>query len=162
MQRDSTIFLKIVISLIAIAALAVCIFGLPGIIGQEAAKQRPGTAYLLYLFLVYVCLLSIPFFVGLYQGFKLLSHMDGNKAFSELSAGALRQIKYSAVTISALMVAGIAALMALSRGKGEDITGIVAPGLLITFLSSVVATVAAVFQKRVQQAIDLRSEKRVL
>ena len=154
MQRDSTIFSKIVISLIAIAALAVCIFVLPGIIGQEAAKQRPGTAYVLYLFLVYVCLLSIPFFVGLYQGFKLLSYINGNKAFSELSAGALRQIKYSAVTISALMVAGIAALMALSRGKGEDITGIVAPALLITFLSSAVATVAAVFQKRVQQAID--------
>ena len=162
MQRDSTIFLKIVISLLAIAALAVCILGLPGIVGQEAAKQRPETAYLLYLFLVYVCLLSIPFFVGLYQGFKLLSYIDGNKAFSELSAGALKQIKYSAVTISALMVAGIAALMALSRGKGEDITGIVAPGLLITFLSSVVATAAAVFQKRVQKALDLKSEKRVL
>jgi len=60
------------------------------------------------------------------------------------------------------MVAGIVGLMVLSRGKGEDITGIVAPGLLITFLSSVVATVAAVFQKRVQQAIDLKSEKRIL
>ena len=153
MQRDSTIFVKIVISLIAISVLAVCIFGLPGIIGQETAKQRPGTAYLLYLFLVYVSLLSIPFFVGLYQGFKLLSYIAGNKAFSELSAGALRQIKYSAVTISALMVAGIAALMVLSRGKGEDITGIVAPALLITFLSSVVATVAAVFQGRVQRVL---------
>jgi hypothetical protein len=103
--------------------------------------------------------LCIPFFVGLYQGLQLLGYVNGNQAFSELSAGALRQIKYSAVTISALMVAGIAALMVLSRGKGEDITGIVAPGILITFLSSVVATVAALFQKRVQQAIDLRSEK---
>ena len=74
----------------------------------------------------------------------------------------LKIVKYSAMTLSALMVAGIATLMVLSRGKGEDITGIVAPGLLITFLSSVVATVAAVFQKRVQQAIDLKSEKRIL
>jgi hypothetical protein len=135
-----------------------CIWGLPGTIGQEVAKPRPETAYLLYLFLIYVCLLSIPFFVGLYHGFKLLSYLDGNQAFSELSAGALRHIKYSAVTISALMLAGLATLMVLSRGKGEDITGIVAPGLLITFLSSVVATVAAVFQKRVQKAIDVKSE----
>jgi len=86
---------------------------------------------------------------------------DSNKAFSELSAGALRQIKYWAITISALMLAGIAALMVVSRGKGEDITGIVAPALLITFLSSVVATIAAVFQKRAQKAIDLTSEKRI-
>ena len=60
------------------------------------------------------------------------------------------------------MVAGIAALMARSRGKGEVIIGIVAQALLITLLSCVVATVAAVFQKRVQQAIDLKSEKRIL
>jgi hypothetical protein len=63
----------------------------------------------------------------------------------------LKYIKYSAVTISGLMVAGIATLMVLARGKGEDITGIVAPALLITFLSSVVAIVAAVLQKRVQR-----------
>jgi len=52
------------------------------------------------------------------------------------------------------MVAGIATLMVLARGKGEDITGVVAPALLITFASSVVATVAAVLQKRVQKATE--------
>ena len=83
---------------------------------------------------------------------------DGDMAFSKLSAKAWGYIKYSAVTISLLMVAGIATLMVLSRGKGEDITGIVAPALLITFLSSVVATVAAVFQKRVQKVKDIKSE----
>jgi len=63
----------------------------------------------------------------------------------------LKYIKYSAVTISGLMVAGIATLMVLARGKGEDITGIVAPALLITFLSSIVAIVAAVLQRRLRR-----------
>jgi hypothetical protein len=63
----------------------------------------------------------------------------------------LKYIKYAAITISALMVAGIVTLMFISRGKGEDITGIVAPALLITILSSVVAIVAAVYQKRAQR-----------
>ncbi len=67
-------------------------------------------------------------------------------------------VKYSGITISALMVSGIAALMVLSHGKGEDITGIVAPALLATFVSSVVATVAAVLQKRAQKAIDIKEE----
>ncbi len=71
---------------------------------------------------------------------------------------ALNNIKYAAVTISGLMVAGIATLMFLARGTEEDITGIVAPALLITILSSVVAIVAAVFQKRMQKAIDIKSE----
>ena len=68
-------------------------------------------------------------------------------------------VKYSAITLSALLVAGIATLMVLSRGKGEDITGIVAPALLITFASSVAATVAAVLQKRLQKALDKKSER---
>ena len=62
----------------------------------------------------------------------------------------LKTVKYGAITLSALMVAGIATLMVLSRGKGEDITGIVAPALLIMFASSVVAIVAAVLQKRAE------------
>ena len=83
--------------------------------------------------------------------------LDENKAYSELPAIALRRIKYVAITISGLMVAGIATLMFLARGTGEDITGIVAPAILITFLSSLVAIVAAVFQKRVQKARDVKS-----
>lgn len=63
----------------------------------------------------------------------------------------LKYLKYAAVAISGLMVAGIATLMFLARGTGEDITGIVAPALLITILSSVVAIVAAVLQKRAQR-----------
>jgi DUF2975 family protein len=70
----------------------------------------------------------------------------------------LKAMKYCAITLGALMVAGIATLMVLSRGKGEDITGIVAPALLITLASGVVATVAAVFQKRAQKAMDIKSE----
>ena len=83
-----------------------------------------------------------------------------NNAFSESSAGALRRLKYCAITISALMVAGIATLMVLSRGKGEDIAGIVAPALLITFVSGVVAIVAALLQKRVPKAVDLSLNKK--
>jgi len=74
------------------------------------------------------------------------------------SPSTLKRIKYSGITISALMVAGIVALMVLSRGKGEDITGIVAPALLITIVSGFVAIVAAILQKRVKKAIDTKKE----
>ena len=69
----------------------------------------------------------------------------------------LRIIKYCAITLSVLMVAGIAALMFLARGTGEDITGIVAPALLITLVSGAVAIVMAVLQRRSQHAINQRS-----
>src|SRR6185436_9278462 len=106
MIRGTTIFLRLVISLIAIAALAVCIFGSPPMVAREAAKT-PETARLIYMFLVGAYIMSIPFFVVLYQAFKLLTYVDGNKAFSQLSARALGCIKYCAITIGVLMVAGI-------------------------------------------------------
>jgi hypothetical protein len=67
---------------------------------------------------------------------------------SDESAQTLRRIKFSALSVGGLMLAGIAALMVLAAGKGEDITGIVAPALLVTIVSGVVAAVAAVLEKR--------------
>ena len=74
---------------------------------------------------------------------------------STLSA---RTVKYAAIAVAGLMVAGIVTLMILARGTGEDITGIVAPALLITIVSVLVATVAAVAEKRAQKAIDVNSQ----
>jgi hypothetical protein len=157
-DRGSTIFLRLVISLIAIAALAVCVFPLPRIVAQEAAKT-PETAYLVYLFLVGAYVMAVLFFFALYQAFKLLTYIDADKAFSELSVRALRHIKNSAITIGILMVAGIAALMVLTAGTGEDIAGQVMVGLIMTLASSVAAAVAAVLQKQVQKAIDIKPER---
>ena len=47
---------------------------------------------------------AIPFYVALYQAFKLLSYIDKNQAFSELSVRALKNIKICAITISGLYV----------------------------------------------------------
>src|SRR6185503_2010845 len=129
MNRASTIFLRLVISLIAIAALAVCIFPLPRMIAKEAAKT-PDTAWQLYLFLVGAYVQAALFLFELYQAFKLLSYIDRNKAFSELSVRALRHIKHSAITIGLLMVAGIAWVMTLSAGTGDDSAGPVMIGFI--------------------------------
>jgi hypothetical protein len=157
MNRGSTIFLRLVISLIAIAALAVCVFPLPRMIAKEAAKT-PDTAWQIYLFLVGAYIQAALFVFALYQGFKLLSYIDGDKAFSELSVRALRRIKHSAVTIGLLMVAGIAWVMVLSAGTGDDSAGPVMIGFIGTFSSSVVAAAAAVLQTQVQKAMDTQKE----
>src|SRR5258706_352318 len=90
MNRGSTIFLRAVIALIAIAALAVCVFPLPRGVAYEAAKT-PDTAWQVYVFLVGAFIQAALFFFALYQAFKLLSYIDRNNAFSELSVRALRR-----------------------------------------------------------------------
>ena len=158
-NRGSTMFLRVVISLIAIAALSVCIFPLPRMVAQEAAKT-PDTAYLVYLFLMGAYVTAVLFFVAVYQAFKLLTYVDGNKAFSEISVKALRHIKHSAITISLLTVAGIAAVMVLSVGKGEDIAGIVAAGLMMTFVSSVFAAFLRLsFKSRCRRPLTCKKKR---
>lgn len=157
MNRGSTLFLKLVIALIAIGALAICIFALPSMAADDAARH-PDLAYQQYPFLAYAYIMASAFFVALYQAFKLLSYVDANKAFSELSVRALGIIKYCAITIAGLMVTAIAIVMAMAAGKNEDITGVVMMGLIITFIACVGATIVAVLQRHVQKAIDIKSE----
>ena len=68
----------------------------------------------------------------------------------------LKTVKYTAATAGVLLVAGILTLMVLARGKtGDDgdIAGVVAPALLLTCVSGVVAVVAAVREKRAQRRV---------
>jgi hypothetical protein len=156
-NRGSTIFLRVVIALIAIAALAVCIFPLPRGVAYEAAKG-PDTAWQIYVFLVGAYIQAALFFFALYQAFKLLSYIDRNKAFSELSVRALRHVKHSALIIGLMMVAGLVWLGVLSAGTGEDSAGPTMLGLIGTLASSVVAAVAGVLQTQVQKVIDIKKE----
>ncbi|MDP3794880.1 MAG: DUF2975 domain-containing protein, partial [Candidatus Sungbacteria bacterium] len=73
MKRSSTIFLQIVIVLIGIGVLALMLWE-PHLEGRNVNA----TFFEIYFkdpFLAYVYLGSIPFFVGLYQAFKVLGYV---------------------------------------------------------------------------------------
>lgn len=111
-----------------------------------------------YPFLIGAYITITPFFVALYQALKLLSYIDQNKAFSELSVRALKYIKYCASTMSTLIVLGIITGVILFAGEGEDITGFISLGLMLTFASMVIAVFASILQRLLQEAIDIKSE----
>lgn len=60
----------------------------------------------------------------------------------------LRSAKYCMFALSAFAVTGIATLMYIAREKDEDITGIVAPALLVTMITTTVGIVAAILERR--------------
>ena len=111
------------------------------------------------LFLAYVYLGSIPFFVGLYQAFKVLGYVGQNKTFSQATVKALRTIKYCALITAGAIVAADAFLMIAARSNGEDAAGAVALGIVATFASIVIGTAAALFERVLQNAVDIKSEK---
>ncbi len=90
-KPGSTTFLKIIIFLIGIAVLAACIFLLPEAARRDAI-ERPGD-YSLYPLLVCIYGICITFSLAWYQIFKLLTYIEKNNAFSELSLQSLKVIK---------------------------------------------------------------------
>lgn len=92
----------------------------------------------------------------MYQALRLLSYIDNNQAFSELSVKALKNIKYCAITISSLYVVFMPLIYLMA--EVDDAPGIIVIGMVIIFGCSVVAVFAAVLQKLLRSAIEIKSE----
>jgi len=152
MKRE-TLFLKLVVFLIGIPIFVLCIFVLPWI-----ANKAVGTMFAEWLFpaLIGMYISAVPFYFALYQAFRLLGYIDKNKAFSELSVRALKNIKYCAFAISILYVLIMPFFCRLA--EADDAPGLILIGLIIIFASFVVAVFAAVLQKLLKNAIDIQAE----
>jgi hypothetical protein len=153
MKRGSTLFLRMAVFLIGTPVLALGIYGLPWLAKNPV---NPDYAHILYPIVIGMYLSVIPFFVALYQAFKLLGYIDQNQAFSELSVKALKNIKFCAITISVLYAA-IEPFVFLVADL-DDAPGLVIIGMVPVFASMVIAVFAAVLQRLLQEAIDIKSE----
>ena len=153
MKKGSTIFLRVVIVLIGIVAL-IAMIRFPLTEGRAVNLDL----FSIYAdpFIVYMYLASIAFFVALYQAFKLLGLIGQNKVFSLNSVKALRNIKYCAIILSASIVMAMLYIM-MSHGD-DDAAGAIAMGIVATFISVVIATAAALFERTLQNAVDIKSE----
>src|ERR1700722_12282999 len=152
MKRSSTIFLQVIVVLIGIGALALLLWE-PRIEGVNAHA----TFFKIYFedpFLALAYIGSIPFFVAIYQAFKVLGYVGQNKIFSQTATKALRTIKYCAITIIGFVALEEIFIM-LNHGS-DDPAGGVFVGALIILGSVIVATVATVFERILQSAMDVK------
>ncbi len=156
MKRSSTIFLQIVIVLIGVAALALLLWE-PQIEGRNAHA----TNFEIYFqdpFLALVYAGSIPFFIALYQAIKVLGYVGRNEVFSPEVVKALRTIKYCALAIIGFVVVEELFILLMNKGDNDNPGAPILMGFLVIFPSIVVATAAAMFERILQNAVDLKSE----
>jgi hypothetical protein len=153
--KRETLFLKIAVFLIGTPIVALCVLGLPWL-AMDVAESDSELAYVVYGILVVMYISAIPFFIALFQAFKLLSFIDKNNAFSELSVKALKNIKKCAIAISLLYVAAMPLFYILA--EVDDAPGIILIGMTFIFGAAVIAVFAAVLQKLLKNAIDIKSE----
>jgi hypothetical protein len=151
-KLSSTFFLKIIAFLIGIAVLAVCIYWLPQAALRDA-KVRPGN-YSIYPLLICAYGVCITFSVALYQAYKLLSYININNAFSELSLNSLQIIKKCALTIIFFILFLIVYLRVSAMFTGEDAAGPIALGLIGILVTAIIAAIIDVLQKPIKNILE--------
>ncbi|OXS74809.1 hypothetical protein B1B04_07890 [Lysinibacillus sp. KCTC 33748] len=153
-KRGSTTFLKGIIFLAGMAVLALCIFLVPHI-ANFASKLYPNISSMKYLIFMVMYGSSVSFYFALYQAFNLLQYIDEKTVFAELSVKALKNIKCCAIIISGLYVLGMPIFHLIAR-KIDPPIGIL--GFIIIFASLIIAVFAAILQRLLQEAINIKSE----
>lgn len=153
MKKASTIFLQSIVVLIGIGVLALLLWE-PHLEGVNANKAF----FEVYAdpFIAFVYLGSIPFFVALYQAFKLLGYAGNNTVFSEKAVSALRTIKYCAISIIGFIAVEEVFIM-LNHGD-DDAAGAISLGIMMAFVSTVIAVTAALFEKHMHTAVGMKME----
>lgn len=155
MKRVPTVFLQVVIVLLGMGVLTFLLWE-PHLEGRNVNA----TLFEIYFkdpFLAYIYLAFVPFFVGLYQAFKILGYVRRNEIFFQHSVRALRIIKYCALTTATLILGAEVYIFIFIRGT-DDTAGGVMMGAFIILVSAVIATAAAVFERILQNAVDIKSE----
>jgi hypothetical protein len=153
MKKNSTVFLQVVVVILGIFVLSFLLWE-PHFEGRNIGA----TAYEIYFrdpFLIYAYTASISFFVALYQIFKILKLVGENNVFSLATLKAVKIIKYCGMIIAGFVL-GAEAYLFLAQ-PGDDIAGGVFMGLLLIFGSGMVAIIARMFERIVQNAIDEKS-----
>lgn len=151
MKRGSTIFLKTVVYILVLGALAIASFAMWLTYNAEGGggiDYRPLVAVM--------CVAVIPFLVAQWQALKLLGLIEKGTAFSGHAVDALKKIKYCGIAISIIFLADLPYAVILA--DQDDAPGVVGIVFVIAFASAVIATFAALLQKLLRSVVDIKSE----
>lgn len=154
--KKETMFLRIAVILMGVPVLGLAALITPEIITQASTGSQ-AMARVLYGLLTVMALTLPPFFFAIAQALRLLRNIDEDQAFSESSVMAVRLIKRAATVIAGLYVLALPLFYII--GEVDDAPGVIIIGLGLIFAPSVVAVFAAVLQKLLRHALDMKNEQ---
>lgn len=152
-------FARAVLYLVTAGGIGVFFVLLPELAREEGAR-KPFDPFMLVLFFANVYLVATPFFLALFQSHKLLNYFGKNKAFSNQSVRVLRNIKLCAIAMSLLIAVSFIAWVSFARmtNPNEDMPPFILIGSVLTFAAAVIAVAAAVMQRLIADAVEVKSE----
>ncbi|OHB15327.1 MAG: hypothetical protein A2605_03390 [Candidatus Zambryskibacteria bacterium RIFOXYD1_FULL_39_35] len=153
-KNISTLILKATVVVLGLIVIALCIFALPSM-WKGGSIEFAEASYAVKLVVIGLYATTVPFFIALWQALKLLHYIRKDMAFSDLSVKALKNIKYSAIIIGVLYMSGEPLLFPIA--DADDAPGLVVIGFAIACAPFVIAAFANVFQKILQDGIEIKN-----
>ena len=155
MKRISSIFLKTAIICISFAVLAICTLLLPTLWG-DVSVEFPSYSYAIYGIFTSMIVSSIPFFIGMYNAWQLLSLIDKGSAFTKKSATALKIISLAAASITVIYLTTLP--LFYIWGDRDDAPGLVVIGMFLVGAPMVVSVFALLLHRLISEAAEIKSE----
>jgi len=154
MKRYSTMILRMAIFIAGAVVLAICIGA-----AWLAITENPSSDYFIlsYVLLAGTCIAAVPFYIALYQSYKLLGYIDSGCVFSELSVKALNIIMKSAFAEFLICTLGGLPFF-YTVAKKDDAPGLIIIGMAIAGIAFVIFVFASVLNRLLQDVIAIKTE----
>lgn len=155
MKKASTIFLRLAIIAITVGVTALCVFLLPQV-WIHAPEEYSNYAYAVQGVVAAMYVSVIPYFIGIYKAWRLLSLIDNGKPFSQASARTIKSIAILAAVITGIYIASIPFFFIW--GDMDDAPGLIVIGAVLVGLPATVAVFAGLLQRLVSEASEIKLE----
>lgn len=154
-KKGSTIFLRLAVSVIGLGVLALCVFLLP-LIWTDAYKEYPVSGYAVRAVVAAMYLSAVPFYFGIYKGWRVLDAIDKNQTFSKRSVKSLQAIAWSAGIISLVYLISLPFFYIWAQNV--DAPGLMIIGLFLVGMPLIISVALALLQRLLVEAVNIKSE----
>ncbi|SEO59507.1 Protein of unknown function [Amphibacillus marinus] len=155
MKFTPTLFLKLTTFVLGGLVLIFLLLWLPVQLNQLTASYLEDIArYYPIPVLVGIYLSAIPFFIALFNAYRLVHYIEQQQAFSEAAVKALTRIKHCALFIICLYVIGVIWLGLL----GVLFKTVAVFAITIVFVTLVLIFFASVLQELLRHALAIKAE----
>lgn len=154
-KRGSTVFLRVGVSVIGLGVLALCIFLLP-LMWLHAYDEWPHHGYAVRVVVGAMYLSAIPFYVGIYKGWRVLDAIDKNQGFSLRPVKSLQVVAISAATISFIYLLSLPFFYIWA--DNTDAPGLMIIGLFLVGMPLIISVAVALLARLLHEAVTIKSE----
>lgn len=154
-EKGSTMFLRLAVSIIGLGVFALCVYLLP-IMWTDTYSEYPRDGYAVRAVAAAMYVSAVPFYIGIYQGWRVLDAIDKNKIFSAQSVRALGIIALCAGIISFVYALSLPFFHLWARHV--DAPGLMVIGLFLVGMPLIISVAIWLLRRLLIEAITIKSE----